>query len=148
MLSCACNTWVITHCCCDNRMNWPSNRHIFWKAHCENVLQRISVFSLSLSLASTICPSSSAVFLYRLWADGYWKAAFWQIWAGAVTAHPVHLGEEISSHVLAGGTPFHTTIQSDLYLACHLSQPPDCCQCRAEFHNHMLLKERKETVGV
>lgn len=67
----------------------------------------------------------------RLWADGYWQAALWQIWTWAVSADPVHLGEEISAHVLAGGTPFYTTISSELYCACNLSQPPDC---RAEFH--------------
>lgn len=55
--------------------------------------------------APAFSPSPRPVLLSRRGAHGDRQGALWQVWAGAVAAHAVHIGKEVAAHLLAGTAP-------------------------------------------
>lgn len=91
--------------------------------------------------ATALCTSRGAFLLCGLWAHGDRQASLWQVRTGAVSAHPVHFGKEVSTHVLAGTVDIHTPISSvglfllSLVLPLGLFWKPEIMRLLALFKN-------------
>lgn len=81
--------------------------------------------------ASAFSPPTCPVLLSGRWAHGYRQGSLWQVRAGAIAAHTVHIREEVPPHLLAGTHPsvaslntlfhvftcIHPSLQQSTYLS-------------------------------